>query len=485
MAKTKWVEMAHEKRAHVFPTYWYWKSVQYVAKAIGVEPTIYACYYKNHEMSYVSKENCFTDIGAKILAELKKDDKLIQRIERTNTEEIPKLIELSQWFTENDLAGQSGEILKNQCLKVYHQFMKLMEYSAMGTVVEFERPLLSNYLENLLKEKVGDESVKIGEYFNAFTTPARSTTPQQEETALHYLKLKELAGDLSEDEIAAHTARYSYIAFGYDGPGWSLSEVKERLNGLPAQKSELEKQIDEIKHTPAVIKEKQEKYARELNLTDHEKYLFKVLEILGYWKFERKLANQRSHEMMEKFIEELMRRFGFSKAQAKMIAPYELKDILVNGRVDVNELNNRLKLSIGLFTGFENDRMVSGAEAQNIADEIEVSLAVDTSVKKIKGVCAYPGKVKGVVKIVNDESDMSKFNAGDILLSTSTMPKIIPAMKKAAAIVTDSGGITCHAAIVSRELKVPCVIGTKIATKVLKDGDLVEVDAEKGIVRKI
>ena len=254
MAKTKWVEMAHEKRAHVFPTYWYWKSVQYVAKAIGVEPTIYACYYKNHEMSYVSKENCFTDIGAKILAELKKDDKLIQRIERTNTEEIPKLIELSQWFTENDLAGQSGEILKNQCLKVYHQFMKLMEYSAMGTVVEFERPLLSNYLENLLKEKVGDESVKIGEYFNAFTTPARSTTPQQEETALHYLKLKELAGDLSEDEIAAHTARYSYIAFGYDGPGWSLSEVKERLNGLPAQKSELEKQIDEIKHTPAVIK---------------------------------------------------------------------------------------------------------------------------------------------------------------------------------------------------------------------------------------
>jgi pyruvate,water dikinase len=59
------------------------------------------------------------------------------------------------------------------------------------------------------------------------------------------------------------------------------------------------------------------------------------------------------------------------------------------------------------------------------------------------------------------------------------------AMRKAAAIVTDLGGITCHAAIVSREMKVPCVVGTKIATKVFKDGDLVEVDAIKGTVRKL
>tara|TARA_Y100000310_G_scaffold338021_1_gene426573 strand:- start:1597 stop:1776 length:180 start_codon:yes stop_codon:yes gene_type:complete len=58
-------------------------------------------------------------------------------------------------------------------------------------------------------------------------------------------------------------------------------------------------------------------------------------------------------------------------------------------------------------------------------------------------------------------------------------------MKKAAAFVTDEGGVTCHAAIVSREMKKPCIIGTKIATKVLKDNDLVEVDANKGIVRKI
>lgn len=64
-----------------------------------------------------------------------------------------------------------------------------------------------------------------------------------------------------------------------------------------------------------------------------------------------------------------------------------------------------------------------------------------------------------------------------------TTPDFVPAMKKAAAVITDEGGITCHAAIMSRELGIPCVIGTKIATKVLRDGDLVEVDAEKGVVR--
>ena len=100
----------------------------------------------------------------------------------------------------------------------------------------------------------------------------------------------------------------------------------------------------------------------------------------------------------------------------------------------------------------------------------------------IKGQCAYPGKATGRIKRVDFKTDMKNFNKGDILLSRSTNPEIIMAMEKAAAIITDMGGISCHAAIVSREMKKPCIIGTKIATKVLKEGDLVEVDAEKGIV---
>lgn len=108
---------------------------------------------------------------------------------------------------------------------------------------------------------------------------------------------------------------------------------------------------------------------------------------------------------------------------------------------------------------------------------------IEQSVKKIKGTTAYKGNVKGVVKIVNVPEDIPKLAYKEILISFATNPNLIPALKKAAAIVTDEGGLTSHAAIVSRELQIPCVVGTKIATQVLKDGDLVEVDANKGTVK--
>lgn len=104
---------------------------------------------------------------------------------------------------------------------------------------------------------------------------------------------------------------------------------------------------------------------------------------------------------------------------------------------------------------------------------------------EIKGVTASPGKVVGMARIVRGMGDLGKVRYGDILITSMTTPEFMPGMKRAAAFVTDEGGITCHAAIVSREMRKPCVIGTKIATKVLMDGDRVQVDATKGMVRKI
>jgi phosphoenolpyruvate synthase/pyruvate phosphate dikinase len=103
--------------------------------------------------------------------------------------------------------------------------------------------------------------------------------------------------------------------------------------------------------------------------------------------------------------------------------------------------------------------------------------------EKVKGVTAFAGKVKGLVKIVRTDGDLDKVRRGDIMVAVMTFPNFIPAMEKASAFVTDEGGILCHAAIISREMKKPCIIATKNATKILKDGDMVEVDANKGIVK--
>lgn len=100
----------------------------------------------------------------------------------------------------------------------------------------------------------------------------------------------------------------------------------------------------------------------------------------------------------------------------------------------------------------------------------------------VKGLGASPGIGVGEVKVILSEKEIGKIEKGDVLVTTMTTPDMVPAMQKASAIVTDEGGMTCHAAIVSRELGVPAVVGTKEATKVLKDGMLVTVDGEKGIV---
>ena len=100
----------------------------------------------------------------------------------------------------------------------------------------------------------------------------------------------------------------------------------------------------------------------------------------------------------------------------------------------------------------------------------------------LKGIAASAGSVEGIVKIVYGVKDAPKFKEGDILVAQATEPSMVIVMNKAAAIITDKGGLTCHAAIVSRELGIPCVVATKTATKILKDGIKIKVDGAKGMV---
>jgi len=101
----------------------------------------------------------------------------------------------------------------------------------------------------------------------------------------------------------------------------------------------------------------------------------------------------------------------------------------------------------------------------------------------LQGQSTSTGKVRGKVRIVKNTS--AYFEAGDILVCTMTSPDYVPLMQKASAIITNQGGILSHAAIISREMQKPCIIGTKIATEVLKDGDEIEVDADRGIITRI
>ncbi len=100
----------------------------------------------------------------------------------------------------------------------------------------------------------------------------------------------------------------------------------------------------------------------------------------------------------------------------------------------------------------------------------------------VKGETASPGVYAGKVKIIKDQSELKKIEKGDVLVTSMTTPDMVPAMQRAGAIVTNEGGMTCHAAIVSREMGIPCIVGTENATEILKEGELVTIHASRGVV---
>ncbi len=101
----------------------------------------------------------------------------------------------------------------------------------------------------------------------------------------------------------------------------------------------------------------------------------------------------------------------------------------------------------------------------------------------VTGLAAHGGSAEGCVRVVRGASDQNAFREGDILVAGTTEPSMVIMMNKAAAIVTDKGGMTCHAAIIARELGIPCIVATKTGTTILKNGMRVIVDGTRGEVR--
>ncbi len=187
------------------------------------------------------------------------------------------------------------------------------------------------------------------------------------------------------------------------------------------------------------------------------------------------------------FWEQIAKRLGVSLEEFEQFHINEVASLLDMPHDDVLSLaRNRRKFSLYFHLPFGELNVKEGDAAQTDfikleKDFVETHEPINTGI--IKGRTGSGGKVAGRVQVIHGVEEMSKFNVGNILVTAYTAPDFVPIMKKAIAIVTDTGGVTSHAAIVSRELSVPCVVGTKVATKILKDGDMVEVDANNGIVK--
>ncbi len=212
---------------------------------------------------------------------------------------------------------------------------------------------------------------------------------------------------------------------------------------------------------------------------DYEKLLW--LGKIVYLVDRRKEYNIRANYFIGLNLKELCKKHNLPYNNALFLLPWELESI-ISKRKKISDypIKERQKKFFHFYDKFGQEILFTGKEAVDLFKKLFPE--VDKNITEVTGQIAQKGIVKGKVRVIMNPTG-AKLNKGEVLVTGMTRPDFFGLMKKAAAFVTDEGGITCHAAIISRELKKPCIIGTKIATKIFKDGDLIEVDANKGVVR--
>ena len=427
-------------------------------------------------------------IRDKIIMDPKWADRLHQDTEDINREYFDFALEIRK---KNLIELTNEELLRD--------FKKLRDLQAGGHsnaisttwFLDSDGEVYTNYLKNKLEEHLAELNItdKISqvEYFTILTTPHRQgfATEEQIEFLGLLQKIKESGQDVGDfyEEIKKHYQKWHWVPYGYIGPAYTLDYYEKKVVEELKTENIVELLILEKGRSERVKKER-DGLIEKIKLPVGLKHYFDIARDIIWLKDYRKYCLWHGHYVLDLLTKEIAKRTNISHKQANHLLVEEVEELLFNGEVDENLINERIKHTL-IYCTEEKNIFYYGDEAKKIKNTLEVEdVEVDIS-QGFKGTCACSGEAEGEVKIVNSVADIDKVKIGDIMLAHTTYPSMLPAMKRAGAIVSEDGGITCHAAIVSREFRIPCVVGVKKITEILKDGDKVLVNATEGVIKKI
>src|SRR3989338_644675 len=388
-----------------------------------------------------------------------------------------------------------SEYSNKRLLETYKQndalHTKLYTYGWLPVAVDLYHNNFTNKLKSYLYS-VCDTKEQAEQAFVVFTTPTRQTilAEEREDFIRIYDKYKRELGakrvsQSLKNELDKHSAKWGHLGYIYAGnvevfgKDHYLKELFDLVQLGVSSKKLLAQEVKQLR----TAKQKQAQLYKKLKVSQQYRNLFTAAQNLALSKLIRRHAQLLNVHLLHKtLLVEIAARLDISRYQLQFMLQDEVKAALINNKLDRELLRQRLKHCV-FYTEKGFEKIYVGSMERKLLSTVNTK--IDKKLKELQGQTAQPGYAKGIVKIIFRAKDIGKMNKGDILVSVATDPDIVPAMKKAGAIVTEQGGITSHAAIVSRELGIPCIIGTKIATRIFKDGDKVEVDADKGVVRKI
>lgn len=348
-----------------------------------------------------------------------------------------------------------------------------------GVLIEWTDPEGHILLEGEIKKS----GIKFtAQEIETLTSPEKMTYVQ-EELLFRFEIIKAAKRGLNiKDLIKKHADKFFWYKNNWAHveeltPEYFEKQIKKNIKKY----AKIEKECETINKYLKEIKGKKGKIIKGKNIPTALQNVFYLFTTLADWRDERK---KLSMAIVEHYLYQVTKRLARENNISEELAhQLTFKDITGWKISDamLNEIKERRKGAVYYYKNKEKSCWLYGEKAQRI-----YKLLVDSLRKEeLTGMTANKGKIIGEVKLIENKSDFQKFKKGNILVATMTRPEYVPLMKIAGAIVTNEGGITCHAAIISRELNKPCIIGTQVATETLKDGDLVEVDADKGIVRII
>lgn len=345
--------------------------------------------------------------------------------------------------------------------------------------------ILVDYISGFLEK---DYNLEKSDILTLITSPRPSFTSREEKSLLKIALQANLDKGFSEQPKAVkrlfdkHAKYWGFIPWDYIGPiFWQAEDFYQRAIAISNNKKTIRKALAEKEgYYKALIKKQNFLMKRHRIKTSHRRLIRDLWMVSSMQDDKKEVCGLAQFALQRSIFPYFAKVLGITARDCIKFSEEELWKAYRKKKSLRKALAKRLQ-AITSITDIRGTHLLTGKRAAAVYKRFNFVIKKDN----ISGAAASIGRVRGRVRIALSPKEIDGVRKGDILVVIMTTPDYIPAMKLAAAIITDEGGLTSHAAIISRELKIPCIVGTKNATKILKNGDLVEVDAGKGIVRII
>lgn len=431
----------------------------------------------------------FETLCNKLDSYLQNDFNFFEKFAKIEFDLVEKIKKYLIYLKNKDLSKLNFKELYKEMEKFNDLYIKSF-IPGMTRPEDFLVDRLKNELNNTIftKKEIDIILTKISTCPNYFPLSYSEEPLDLLKIALEYKNGKNIEGLIKE-----HLEKYSWIKgpVEFEDTTFTKEDYLSRLNNLINEDIE-----EKIKNIYNVRKNNDIEYKKILEQYKFTEKAKKLIKAIRNFIFLRTYTTEYSDHLFftgrHTIFKEITNRTNIADKDLIMLDDKEILDILKNQGIMSKEIKNTLenrKKGFAMIWLDGNVQKIFGEESLKLQDEIAKTYKIlnheennKSNNKIVSGNIANRGKVKGIARVLTTYQDIYNVKKGDIIVATMTTPDYVSAMEKASGFITDEGGVTCHAAILSREFNVPCIVGTINGTKAIQDGQMIELDAYTGIV---